>query len=152
MQIAELTHHEKLQQEQNPKPADGKSEPAKAATPAVAVAQAAPTASKAAASQPVAALSATPAETAQKSVFQRVLGSVGLNGQEEAKADPALGSDGKLEEISPKTVTIPLPPRRQAAAASSNGPQASTRLPAVITDSQKLAPGTLVGSGFNKLD
>jgi murein L,D-transpeptidase YafK len=167
LQIAELTHQERIQQELSGAPkADAtktetakteptkvepaKVEPAKVTAPKTEVAKVEPSKAPAAAAQPaanlpVATLAATPAEPTQKSAFQRMLGTVGLGSQEDPKPN-----ETKVEEIAPQRVTIPLPPRRQAATGASTGPQAS--LPAIISDTQRLSTGSIAGSGFTKRD
>ncbi len=155
-QIAELAQQEML----NPVVAEApKAEPAKTeagrAEPArqtgrTAVAAASPAAAPAAAASTAVALAPAQAEPAQRSVFQRMIGAVGFGGGTDASAESA-----KVEEMAPQRVTIPLPPRRQAAVgqpAATPRPQASLDggLPAVIGDTQRLAPGSLA-SGFSKL-
>ncbi len=175
LQIAELVQQERLNEALSAQSeGTAKSEPAKAAPaiPAILTASAQPAKPAAASNAPAKtdvaiaktdvasakpetaiALAAAPAEAPQKSVFQRMLGSVGLSGQEEAKID-----ETKVQEIARTPVTIPLPPRRQAAAPAGPttpqpGPQAATgtRLPDIISDTQRLAPSSLAGSGFSKL-
>jgi murein L,D-transpeptidase YafK len=162
LQIAELAHHEKLQQDiagkqdltgkqDATKVEPAKVEPAKAvaAKTDVAKVDSKQTATQPASAPPIAALAATPAEPAQKSAFQRMLGNVGLSGNEEAKSDTNI-EDGKLQEIAPQRVTVPLPPRRQATTGGASGPQAA--LPTIISDTQRLSTGTIVGTGFAKRD
>ncbi|MGL4637858.1 MAG: L,D-transpeptidase family protein [Beijerinckiaceae bacterium] len=160
LQIAELVNQEKINAEANPP----KAEPAKAVPAKVMIARGEPakvepgkaeparttTASTAAAPAAASAVALAPAavEAPDRSVFQRMMGSVGLGSQETAKTDEA-----KLEEITPHRVTVPLPPRRQAAAnAPTAGPQASlpaAKVPDIISDTQRLAPSSL-SSGFIK--
>jgi murein L,D-transpeptidase YafK len=168
-QIAELTHQEKMQAElsgttkvEPAKAEPAKAEPVKAAAPKTEVAKVepnkAPAASApAAAAQPVASIAATPAEPAQKSAFQRMLGTVGLSSQDETKAEKP--AESKVEEVAPQRVTIPLPPRRQAGSGGGanpqTGPQAyapSSALPSIISDTQRLSTGSIAGSGFAKRD
>ncbi len=160
MQIAELAQQEQVNAamaaSQEPKPGEtakadaAKVEPAKVepakATPArtgTATANAAP-----AAAQPVAAIAAAPAEAPQKSVFQRMIGSVGLG-----SGDDPVAASSKVEEIAPRPVNVPLPPRRQAQNAPTTGPQATapaSQLPDIIGQTQRLSPSSLA-AGFSKL-
>ena len=117
-----------------------KTEPAKAspARPAVAVAAVkAPTAATAPAS--AAALAAAPVEAPQKSVFQRVLGSVGLGKDDEAKSNASTADNPKVEEIPPRTVITPLPQRRQAATPA-------PKVSGIISDTKSLTPSSLLGA------
>jgi hypothetical protein len=78
-------------------------------------------------------------------MFQRMLGTVGLGS---IAADP---ETAKLEEITPHRVNVPLPPRRQAAAPSSQPVRApGEKVSELIGNTQRLAPATLAGS-FSKL-
>jgi murein L,D-transpeptidase YafK len=172
MQIAELVTQERINEESNA--ANAKVEPVKVEpvkvepvkvepakvepVKATAIASAKQTATPAkiaatstgtAATLPATAtaLAETPAEAPQKSVFQRVMGTVGLSANEEVKVDAA-----KVEEMAPQRVTVPLPPRRQATAPSTVGPQASSssvKVPDIISDTQRLIPSSM--TGFSKL-
>jgi murein L,D-transpeptidase YafK len=164
MQIAELVSQERINEESTA--ANAKLEPAKAeplkAEPAKATAVAtaklpanAPNLAATPATTPAAlpatatalAPSSATSETSQKSVFQRVMGTVGLSASEEVKVDAA-----KVEEMAPQRVTVPLPPRRQATAPASVGPQASSssvKVPDIIADTQRLIPSSM--TGFSKL-
>ncbi len=98
--------------------------------------------------QSAAAIAAAPAEPATRSVFQRMIGSVGLGSKDEPVADST-----KVEEIKPHRVNVPLPPRRQAQGTPSAGPQAAapaSQLPEIIGQTQRLSPSSLA-SGFSKL-
>lgn len=135
----------------------GKTEPAKAtpastatagSTPAKAASPATGTATASAQPQlpgSASALVSTKTEEPQRSVFQRMLGTVGLSlGSSEPEA-------AKLEEITPHRVTVPLPPRRQASLPA--GPQARAageKVSELVGGTERLAPGTLAG-GFSKL-
>jgi hypothetical protein len=155
MQIAELAQQEQVNAamaaSEAPKPGDlAKVEPAKvdAAKPAPARTGTATATVAPAAAQPVAAIAAAPVESPQKSVFQRMIGTVGLGSADEPVAESA-----KVEEIAPRPVNVPLPPRRQALAAPSAGPQAAvpaTKLPEIIGQTQRLTPSSLA-AGFSKL-
>jgi murein L,D-transpeptidase YafK len=157
MQIAELAQQEQLAAAMAatdaPKTEAAKAEPAKVEPAKAGAAKAAPAATAVAASPtaaaPVAAIAATPAEPPTRSVFQRMIGSVGLGGKDDPVADTA-----KVEEITPHRVNVPLPPRRQAQGAPSTGPQASapaaSQLPEIIGQTQRLTPSSLA-AGFSKL-
>ncbi len=155
MQIAELAQQEQVNAamatSEAPKPVEtAKVEPAKVdaakAAPArsgTVTATSAPTAA-----QPVAAIAAAPVEAPQKSVFQRMIGTVGLG-----SGDDTVATSSSVEEIAPRPVNVPLPPRRQAQNAPSSGPHAdvpATRLPEIIGQTQRLTPSSLA-AGFSKL-
>jgi murein L,D-transpeptidase YafK len=92
------------------------------------------------------ALAPAQAEPPQRSMFQRVLSGVGL-GSDEPKAEGA-----SAQPAAPQRVNVPLPPRRQANAPATPGPQATapdTKVPAIIADTQRLAPSSM--AGFSKL-
>jgi murein L,D-transpeptidase YafK len=159
MQIAELVQQEQLNTQmaaENGKPEPVKvAEPAKAepARPAVAAARAAAVAAAPAqqgttqqGTTQAVALAPAQAEAPQRSMFQRVLTGVGLSAAEEAKTAES------VQEVTPQRVTVPLPPRRQATAPVSAGPQASApavKLPEIISDTQRIAPSSM--AGFSKL-
>jgi len=94
-------------------------------------------------------LAPAPVESAQRSVFQRMIGVVGLSAGEAQAETP------KLEEVAPQPVKVPLPPRRQAAA-SPTRPQASLDgapgrgMSDLVGGTQRLNPASLA-SGFSKL-
>ncbi len=160
LQIAELVHQEGINAEANPP----KVEPAKVEAAKVQVAKVEPVKTgpaKADAAKPGTTVTTVPTfptavalappviEAPGRSVFQRMMGSVGLTSGEDAKVD-----DGKVQEITPQRVTVPLPPRRQASvgAAPAPGPQAAapvSRVPDIISDTQRLAPSSLA-TGFVK--
>ncbi len=128
-----------------------KTEPAKADPPrqtgrtAVAAATTTPAAATSSVPAATVALAPSPVEPAQRSVFQRVIGAVGFGGGD------ATAESGKVQEIAPQRVNVPLPPRRQAATGQAPGPQASVRgLSDIVGDTQRLSPAGLV-SGFSKL-
>jgi murein L,D-transpeptidase YafK len=137
-QIAEVVHVERMNAEfakaegTKAEPAKvepakfepGKVEPAKVepSRPTTAVASApAPTRQGAPAPAVAAAVAATPAtpvaaltiEPKERSVFQRMLGTVGLSNE----ANPATTDAAKVEEVAPRAVTVPLPQRRQVGTA-----------------------------------
>ncbi len=157
MQIAELAQQEQLAAamaaSEAPKAGEtAKVEPGKVEPGKVEPAKPAPAATTVAATpattQPVAAIAATPAEPASRSVFQRMIGSVGLGSKDEPVADTT-----KVEEITPHRVNVPLPPRRQAQGTPAAGPQAAapaSQLPEIIGQTQRLSPSSLA-SGFSKL-
>ncbi len=155
MQIAELAQQEQVNAamaaSEARKPVEpAKVEPAKidAAKPATARAGTLTATSAPAAAQPIAAIAAAPVEAPQKSVFQRMIGTVGLG-----SADEPVAASSKVEEIAPRPVNVPLPPRRQAQSAPSTGPQAeapATKLPDIISQTQRLTPSSLA-AGFSKL-
>jgi murein L,D-transpeptidase YafK len=155
VQIAELAQQEQIAAVQmaEVRPADApakaveptKAQPAKA-EPGKATTPASRTAVASAPAVPAAAAALAPAQPeAQRSVFQRMMGAVGF-GSSDATAEAP-----KVEEVKPQRVTVPLPPRRQAAAsqpAARPGPQAG--LSDLIGDAQRLSPAGLV-SGFTNL-
>ncbi len=148
VQIAELAHQDLLNQGAGETP---KTEPAKADPPrqtgrtAVAAATTTPAATTSSVPAATVALAPTPVEPAQRSVFQRVIGAVGFGGGD------ATAESGKVQEIAPQRVNVPLPPRRQAATGQAPGPQASVRgLSDIVGDTQRLSPAGLA-SGFSKL-
>jgi murein L,D-transpeptidase YafK len=155
MQIAELAQQEQvnaaLAASEAPKPAEpAKVEPAKtdAAKPAPARTGTVTATATPAAAQPVAAIAAAPVEAPQKSVFQRMIGSVGLG-----SGDEPVATSSKVEEIAPRPVNVPLPPRRQASTSPATGPQAeapASKLPDIIGQTQRLTPSSLA-AGFSKL-
>jgi murein L,D-transpeptidase YafK len=155
MQIAELAQQEQLNAamaaSEAPKPVEtAKVEPVKAdvAKPASARTGTATATAAPAAAQPVTAIAAAPVEAPQKSVFQRMIGTVGLG-----SGDEPVAASSKVEEIAPRPVNVPLPPRRQAQATPSTGPQAevpATKLPDIIGQTQRLTPSSLA-AGFSKL-
>jgi len=122
-----------------------RSETADSATPA---ARSQLAAAPASATSSASAMVAAPAAAPQASVFQRMIGVVGLG---EATAETP-----KVEETAPQRVNVPLPPRRQASAGESGraarpGPQAAAPgLPELVGDTHRLAPAGVV-SGFTKL-
>jgi murein L,D-transpeptidase YafK len=151
MQIAELAQNNQL----NPAPekaAPASAEPGARPT-AVASAPAQP-ATTAAATTTAAAPATTAAALAPKeeapsgNVFQRMLGSAGLGG---AQAEPK-PADVQVEEVTPRQVNVPLPPRRQAqgAAPDRQATVPTSRLPAVVGGTERLGSSTLT-SGFSKL-
>ena len=158
LQIAELVQQEQVNAAaaaETGKTETAKVEPSKAAPSSTAAVGAAPakntppqTGTATAAAQLPASASAlvsTKAEEPQSSMFQRMLGTVGLGS---IAADP---ESTKLEEITPHRVNVPLPPRRQAAAPSSQPVRApGEKVSELIGNTQRLAPATLAGS-FSKL-
>jgi murein L,D-transpeptidase YafK len=160
LQIAELVQQEQLNaasMAEAGKTEGASTEPAKSETAKAEPAKAAPaTATPArpgtavASTQPqlpasASALTSTKTEEPQRSVFQRMMGSVGL-GSGETETGSA-----KVEEITPHRVNVPLPPRRQASAPASPQARASgERVSEIISDTQRLAPASLAGS-FSKL-
>jgi murein L,D-transpeptidase YafK len=180
LQIAELVHQEGINAESNPSKVEpAKAEPAKAEPAKIGYAKAEPIKTEPAKAEPAkagaasvqtakidagkpavtgttmpafptaVALAPAPVEPPARSVFQRMMGTVGLSSSEEAK-----DNDGKVQEIVPQRVTVPLPPRRQAAAGAvaAPGPQAAApavKVPDTIADTQRLAPSSLA-SGFVK--
>ncbi len=148
VQIAELAHQDLLNQGAGETP---KTEPTKADPPrqtgrtAVAAATTTPAAATSSVPAATVALAPSPVEPAQRSVFQRVIGAVGFGGGD------ATAESGKVQEIAPQRVNVPLPPRRQAATGQAPGPQASVRgLSDIVGDTQRLSPAGLA-SGFSKL-
>jgi hypothetical protein len=126
-----------------------KAEPAKTATAQLrGVVPAAPAANRTAQGA-VANAVAVPAQAAalapepqDRSVFQRMLGTVGLGSSTAAPEAEAT----KVEEITPRAVTVPLPQKRQSATA----PAAISPVSSLATDAQRLAPGSMA-SGFSNL-
>ncbi|MCA3563010.1 MAG: hypothetical protein IOC90_16370 [Methylocystis sp.] len=124
-----------------------KTDPAKAEPGKTSTATATPAGSVAQPDLPssATALVSTRKEEPQASVFQRMLGSVGL-ASGTAEPDPA-----KVQEITPHPVNVPLPPRRQASATVSPPARApGDKVSELIGGTQRLAPANLAGS-FSKL-
>jgi hypothetical protein len=154
-QMAELIQQEQLNAQMAAdagKTEPAKTEPAKAAEPAKPATPAgrgAPAragtavAQTPAAQQPAAgsAVALAPAQAQpQQSMFQRMLSGVGLGGGQDAAA-----AEPKVEEVAPHRVTVPLPPRRQAATPA----PAAGRVSEIISDTQRLAPAS--AAGFTRL-
>jgi murein L,D-transpeptidase YafK len=126
-QIAEVVHVERMNAEfakvEGVKAEGAKPEPAKVEPPKVEPARAptavagapvsrtSPTVAAAAASATAAPVAALASEPKDKSVFQRMLGTVGLS------SEPAAAEAPKVEEVAPRAVTVPLPQRRQVGSA-----------------------------------
>jgi murein L,D-transpeptidase YafK len=143
MQIAELAQQDQL----NPQP--------EKATPAVPAATPATRQTATVSATPPLAAAQTTALAAKEEpptqgVFQRMLNSTGLGGSSApAEAKP---TDVAVEEIAPRQVNVPLPPRRQAQGTASDrqaGAPASS-LPPLVGSAERLGSSTLT-SGFSKL-